>query len=1594
MNTEHLTSIYERYVRSKSQQKPVSKDSSFIQALILEDKKNYKEALNLYNTCKNEYPMDALLSLKIASVLEKLNRKDESKEIIFDTIKNKLITNYDALNAFKIHSNLFLERHIMAEFILKNKENILDALSNKTLLKKVNQNKCFVFWNKPQTAPNIVKAAIESQRKNVGDDFDFVLLDNNNIYDYIQVPEYISKIKSENPTHFSDWLRTELLTNYGGVWLDATCYISKNLSISLSEIKKQDCFFFCYAGSRVGSWFIYSKPTSYILNMIQSTFNLWWKNEKHLTNYFMYHDIIEMLYWTDEKYKLEWDNMYKVHPKKALALNNNLTKPFDLDQFISITNDYFIHKLTYKFDKSLYESASFIKYISNLDKIQFIEKNSNNEKNNTKKLWIFSSYNWQGNPKALFLYMQKNYQLTHECWWISENKDQLETLKKSKIKNIIYYGDKNCLTLFSNCDAYITENFREKYPETLPKSTKIINLWHGVGLKHVELALGTDSALSNSIVKKYIKNFKLYKNQTYFLATSSAMEKHFIEDTVIEEDKILRGPYPRNIVYKDIKSYDYKLIFNPELFNNVILFAPTYRIKRIEGVLNQLIPNFDFLAKNLIKNNNLFIIKVHPFMTKDSYYLEMKEKYKNNNHILFWDDKYDIYEIFNLIDVAIIDYSSIFYDLIEANVKKFIRYIPDYEDYKDSLELIGDYFALTDGELAYNFESLISSINKPLKNIQKQDQLMSYFFSYSKENSIENLIKKIDSIKCFDIKYAQLHSFDVFDTLIRRSTVAPYSIFAFMQKQILISNYNFPQIFKDSWISIRNQVEIDVRDMFRKTTFERGTDKIEINFDLIYERLQKNYQLSDEQIQYLKSLEIQAEINHVEPIQHRINYLFEQKKLGHDVILISDMYLPESVIRKMLAQADQRLTSIPLYLSNTIGHQKSTGKLYKYIFFEKKYQYEKWIHYGDNSHADGIMPRKFGIETRVHQMDSFIPFENKLIDKTPNYYKYEAYQLAACMQRYRQKLLCESPKFSNEEIEKAYYAYAYVGSLLVPYVHWTILDALKRGYETLYFISRDGHYLKMIADELIQQHAYPIKSKFIYGSRKAWRLPSYIDDIDEEMFEPFGNFVGMDCFDDLVRASYLSETELLELFPQFEVLKSARHLRGQVAENIRSTLAKSEVYRKKVLKISAEKRVLVRQYIQENIDFSEKFAFVEFWGRGYTQDTFARLLADAAGQEILNPFYYIRSFKPEDPINLRHNFVLAPVNFSFFEPIFASTPYASISAYIKNDNFIEAVIHPNHNDHYRHFEKGLIDFTRDYAITNIEKSINFARIVNEHSYSYQIKELNDQFICNVFGNLKDNISSYGEPKQYAPSLTVEDLESLRDKKDIDKLTSSIAISLSRSSESTRDYYQKIVKKLNLPNIPPKPITKIYPQNDLKNYIHLDDFPKNVVSIKSNAIYMDINLTKESKRLDRRLAQGEVFTVTSMEWLKNGIPRLVTEHGYVTANRDWVLPLNEAEGVFVRKNEFGEYESIIKAEVKPINSDSTIYKFIKLLEHPYKALNNDSELEHIQKKWRKFTRNPYQFFADSKNDKVVIMKHLFNEEQKLGKRISNWIRKNL
>ena len=72
-------------------------------------------------------------------------------------------------------------------------------------------------------------------------------------------------------------------------------------------------------------------------------------------------------------------------------------------------------------------------------------------------------------------------------------------------------------------------------------------------------------------------------------------------------------------------------------------------------------------------------------------------------------------------------------------------------------------------------------------------------------------------------------------------------------------------------------------------------------------------------------------------------------------------------------------------------------------------------------------------------------------------------------------------------------AFSFGASIAAPmiyqYVEWILKSAVKDGIEVLLFVMRDGYILKFVADEIIRQRGLNIQTKYIFGSRVAWRYP-------------------------------------------------------------------------------------------------------------------------------------------------------------------------------------------------------------------------------------------------------------------------------------------------------------------------------------------------------------------------------------------------------------------------------------------------------------------------------------------------------------------------
>lgn len=305
-------------------------------------------------------------ALKLASMLDRQGKSKQARAWAYAAIDSTLRAHYDARAAFAVHPTYFAERHEIAEFVVAHKDELRRAtlqMIEDARGRRVDRPRVFVYWDRPDRMPPMVAAARRSLHRHVGDQWELVELQESTVSQWADLDPVIMERVGGLPAQFSDYLRLKLLQKHGGLWLDATVYLTGDLWEATAVVRAQEAFLFRYAGSRVGSWFFWAAPDSYVLNAITAVYELWWRQEGRLTNYFLWHDIVEMLYWVDPEYRAAWDDMVETHPRAALAMLGKLSADFDEDEFDRLSTGSLIHKLTYKLPPGVEARASFARHI-------------------------------------------------------------------------------------------------------------------------------------------------------------------------------------------------------------------------------------------------------------------------------------------------------------------------------------------------------------------------------------------------------------------------------------------------------------------------------------------------------------------------------------------------------------------------------------------------------------------------------------------------------------------------------------------------------------------------------------------------------------------------------------------------------------------------------------------------------------------------------------------------------------------------------------------------------------------------------------------------------------------------------------------------------------------------------------------------------------------------------------------------------------------------------------------------------------------------------------------------------------------------------
>jgi len=281
-----------------------------------------------------------------------------------------------------------------------------------------------------------------------------------------------------------------------------------------------------------------------------------------------------------------------------------------------------------------------------------------------------------------------------------------------------------------------------------------------------------------------------------------------------------------------------------------------------------------------------------------------------------------------------------------------------------------------------------------------------------------------------------IKTWDIFDTLIARRCISPNIIFQIVEN---VSKMN-------GFVKARITAERNV--------LMRGN----CNLDSIYEEFRVLTNTPKNICDALKKLECNVEYEQSIPITENIL----QVKAGD--ILISDMYLPEKVIRRLLAKAG---LLAPVEIVITSGG-KYSGLVWKQLAEQKK----SVFHIGDNEFSDLVNPRNFNLDSSLDIRNRLNIVEQFLINHD---YEFTAYL--------REIRLCNP---FSEEVKRLYWEFftLNVGILIIIVRQ---LDELqkKHNFEYLGFCGRDTHYLRL----LYERYKYdvgeePVANDYLFYSRK------------------------------------------------------------------------------------------------------------------------------------------------------------------------------------------------------------------------------------------------------------------------------------------------------------------------------------------------------------------------------------------------------------------------------------------------------------------------------------------------------------------------------
>ena len=300
--------------------------------------------------------------------LEELKASYEVSRVV--SLKAAVITFWAKIDIQIMNRNGFKEPESVKKRLMKKHQIMIDFLEDKfkdyweNYQMKENlpdcderlRNKIWIcWWQGLENAPEIVKVCVDSIKRNVGD-YEVIVITDDNCKEYVKFPDWLEEKRKNgiiSRTIYSDLLRLNLLSQYGGIWIDSTFFCTGTcfedyIKLPLWSIKRPD-YLHCSIAS--GYFANYSLGCDYehryVFAAVRDFLYNYWKCYDRLVDYLL----------TDYAIVLVQKHIHKIADHFANIEPNNkwcdelykvLGQPYDEIIWKRISEDTLLYKLTWK----------------------------------------------------------------------------------------------------------------------------------------------------------------------------------------------------------------------------------------------------------------------------------------------------------------------------------------------------------------------------------------------------------------------------------------------------------------------------------------------------------------------------------------------------------------------------------------------------------------------------------------------------------------------------------------------------------------------------------------------------------------------------------------------------------------------------------------------------------------------------------------------------------------------------------------------------------------------------------------------------------------------------------------------------------------------------------------------------------------------------------------------------------------------------------------------------------------------------------------------------------------------------------------------